>query len=354
VVRVRAAFTAGFVFIFLPAALPPVLAQPQSSRARVRQDDVLGTVAGRAITRSEVDQVWRSKDPATFFSFQQRRHEMTMHALREIMAEALLAREAERRGTTVDVLIATEVNARGRPVSDEAVRSEFERMKASLPYTSFDEARPMVESALTQRQAAEARAAFVEALLEQARDLIEIYEEPPRQDVLVDGSDPAAGAPGAPLTLVVFSDFQCPYCRQLEPTLAALQARFGDQLRLVWKDFPLPIHPESRAAAAAARCAGEQGAFWRYRDELFRNQGDLSEPRLRMFAEALGLDERAFAACLRSNRFDAIIEAKLDEGRALGVTSTPTMFINGVVVTGAVPQSRLEQLMRDELRLLGK
>ena len=348
--RARAAFTV----MFLLAVVSTPARTQSPSREPARHDDVLATVAGRSITRPEVDQLWRSKDPATFFSFQQQRHEMTMHGLREIIAETLLQREAAQRGTTVDAVIHTEVSARVKPVSEEAVRAEFERMKGTFTSVSLEEARPMIVGALSQRLATEARAAFIDALLERSHDVIEIYENAPRQAVRVDDSDPAAGPADAPLTLVLFSDFQCPYCQQLEPTLAAVQARFRDQLRLVWKDFPLPMHRDSRGAARAARCAGEQGAFWRYRDELFKNQSDLSEQRLGAFARTLGLDERAFAACLRSSRFDSIIDAKLGEGRELGVTSTPTLFINGAVVTGVVPLSRLEQLIRDELRSLAQ
>jgi protein-disulfide isomerase len=326
---------------------------PQSSPPETaRQEDILARVIGRVITRSEVDSMWRSKDPGTFFRFRQQQHEMTMHVLREIIAETLLQHEAKRRETTVEALLAGEVSRRVTPASEELIRKEFERMQGTFPFVSLEEARPMVMSSVNQRQAADARAAFIDGLLEQSQDLVAIYEKAPRQAVHVADSDPAAGPADAPLTLVLFSDFQCPYCQQLEPILATLQARFRDRLRLVWKDFPLPIHRDSRAAAKAARCAGEQGAFWRYRDELFKNQNDLGEQRLRTFASNLALDERAFADCLRSTRFDAVIEANLREGRELGVTSTPTMFINGVVSNGVVPLSRLESLLGEELRSL--
>jgi protein-disulfide isomerase len=296
--------------------------------------------------------LWRSKDPATYFSFERQRHEMTMHALQEMIAQTLLEREASRRGTTAENLIAAEVKARTTAVSEEGLKKEFERMKESFPYASFEEARPMVVSSLNQRQAAEARLAFVNELLEQSSDVIETFERAPRQVVDVNDSDPVAGPADAPITMVLFSDFQCPYCQRLEPILATLQERFRGQLRLVWKDFPLPIHRDARAASEAARCAGEQGAFWSYRDRLFENQSDLGELQFRTLAATIGLDERRFADCLASNRFDAFIEATIAEGRRLGVNSTPTMFINGAAVTGAVPLSRLESLLREELRSL--
>ena len=324
-------------------------AQPGSS-GPLRPDDVLAVAAGRAITRSEVDALWRSKDPATYFSFERQRHEMTMHALREIIAETLLQREAKRRGTSIDALIAAEVNARTKAGSEESIRKEFERMKESFPHASFEEARPMVVSALKQRQAAEARLAFVNELLDRSEDVIETYEKAPRQVVHVDAIDPASGPADAPVTIVLFSDFQCPYCQQLEPILAAAHDRFRGQLRLVWKDFPLPIHQDARAAAKAARCASEQEAFWHYRDLLFKNQSDLGEQNLRRLASSLGLDGRAFGDCLSSNRFEAVIDGTIAEGRKLGVNSTPTMFINGAAVAGAVPLSRLESLLREELK----
>ena len=324
------------------------------SSGPLRTDDVLAVAAGRAITRSEVDALWRSKDPATYFSFERQRHEMTMHALREIIAETLLQHEAKRRGTSIDALIATEVNARTKAASEESIRKEFERMRESFPHASFEEARPMVVSALNQRQAAEARLAFVNELLDRSKDVIETYDKVPRQVVDVDGTDPASGPADAPVTIVLFSDFQCPYCQQLEPILAAAQDRFRGQLRLVWKDFPLPIHQDARSAAKAARCAYEQDAFWQYRDLLFKHQSDLGEQNLRRLASSLGLDGPAFGDCLSSNRFDTVIDGTMAEGRKLGVNSTPTMFINGAAVTGAVTLSRLESLLREELKWLDR
>jgi protein-disulfide isomerase len=316
-----------------------------------RESEVVGAVAGQPITRADAEAVWRSKDPGTFFSFQRQRYEMTMHAMQEIVAEKLLQHEATRRGTTVDGLIATEVAARSKPIPDEAVAKEFERMKTAFPFASLAEARPMVLSSMTQRQASEARLAFVNDLLAESSGLVETFDKGPRQVVPIDADDPSSGPEDAPLTLVVFSDFECPYCQQAEPVLASLQHTFSGQLRLVWKDFPLPIHQNARAAAVAARCADDQAAFWKYRDELFGNQANLSREQFRRLAASLGLDGDAFDACLASDRFEAVIDAKVDEGRALGVNSTPTMFINGTAVTGAVPLARLESMLREELQL---
>ena len=343
--RARAAFA-----LTLSLSVSTAAAAQTATCALPEQNQIIGTVAGQPITRCEVEAVWRSKDPATYFSFERQRHEMTMHAMQEVVAERLLQREAERRGTTVEGLMAAEVSARVKPVSDEAITAEFERMKGSFPYASLVEARPMVLSSLSQRQATDARASYVGELLARSSALIETIEKGPRQTVAIDDDDPTAGPIDAPVTVVLFSDFECPYCRQAEPVLAELQETFRGQLRLVWKDFPLPIHQNARAAAKAARCADEQGAFWKYRDELFKNQNDLGEQRLRGIANALALDDRAFSQCLASNRFEAVIDGKIEEGRLLGVTSTPTIFVNGAAVTGAVPAARLEALIRDELK----
>jgi hypothetical protein len=157
------------------------------------QPDVVASVAGRSITRAEVDDVWRAKDPSTYFRFLQQRHEITMHVVREILADSLLQREAGMRGTTVEALVAAEVVRRVTPPSEAVLKTEFERMQGAFPSLSFAEARPIVERAVGQQRAADARAAFIDGLFERSRDLIVIYDKAPRQAVAVGGSDPVAG-----------------------------------------------------------------------------------------------------------------------------------------------------------------
>jgi len=143
------------------------------------------------------------------------------------------------------------------------------------------------------------------------------------------GNSPIRGNPNAPVTIVEFSDFQCPYCAGLEPTLKQVLKAYPDDVRLVYKDFPLSRHRQAKNAARAAHAAGEQGKYWEMHDLIFENNTKLSEDMFRKLAERLNLDINRFMADYRSNRYDRQIQNDINLGKSIGVTGTPTLFING-------------------------
>ncbi|HXF50383.1 MAG TPA: thioredoxin domain-containing protein [Dehalococcoidia bacterium] len=169
-------------------------------------------------------------------------------------------------------------------------------------------------------------------------------------DVSVD-DDPARGPEDAAVTIIEFSDFQCPYCgRFFQQTLPQLMAQYGDRIRFVYRDFPLDqIHPNARNAAIAAECADDQGRFWEYHDVLFSNQQALGVADLKRYAEQLGLDVAAFSACLDSQKYNDEVNADLRDGLQAGVTGTPTFFINGRRVVGAQPLQTFQTLIDQAL-----
>jgi protein-disulfide isomerase len=165
------------------------------------------------------------------------------------------------------------------------------------------------------------------------------------------GGAPSRGARDAPITLVVFSDFQCPFCGRIEPTLAGLEQAYPGKLRVVWKNFPLEFHGHARLAAAAALAAHGQGKFWAMHDKLFAHQQELERPSLEAYAGELGLDPGRFKAALDSEL--ATVDADTKLGASLGVTGTPTVFVNGRRVTGAQPIAVFKTLIDEELRKRG-
>ncbi|MBS3117747.1 DsbA family protein [Candidatus Woesearchaeota archaeon] len=161
------------------------------------------------------------------------------------------------------------------------------------------------------------------------------------------------GDKDAPVTLVEFSDFQCPFCgRFFEQTLPLIEERYikTGKVRFVYKDFPLEsIHPQALPAASAARCAGEQGKFWDYHDLIFNNQALLSDTNYKQWAEQLGLDMDDFSSCYDSGKYVNDIRADLQEGSRAGVQGTPGFLINGQLVSGAQPFANFEQVIEAEL-----
>jgi protein-disulfide isomerase len=165
------------------------------------------------------------------------------------------------------------------------------------------------------------------------------------------GSAPARGPADAPVTVVLFSDFQCPYCKKVEPTLEALQQEYPGKVRVVWKNFPLDMHPSARLAAAAALAAHAQGKFWAMHDRMLENQTALDRASLEGYARAVGLDAARFQVAL--DRTAAAVEADVKQGMSLGVTGTPTVFVNGRRVVGAHPLATFKALIDQELARAG-
>ncbi len=161
------------------------------------------------------------------------------------------------------------------------------------------------------------------------------------------------GPKNAPVTLVVFSDFQCPFCSRVVPTLHDLEKQYGNKLKIAFKHQPLPFHPNARPAAAASMAANEQGKFWEMHDKLFANQGALDRQSLEKYAQEVGLDMGKFKAAMDGNKYDALITKDSNEGTAVGANGTPTFFINGRQLVGAQPIDQFKAIIDDELKKKG-
>ncbi len=172
---------------------------------------------------------------------------------------------------------------------------------------------------------------------------------PKRVTVSTDGY-PSIGPSNAPVTIVEFSDYQCPYCQVwYQQVYQQLMASYPNKLRFVYRDLPLPMHPEAIPAAEAADCAGEQGAYWKYHDALFDQQYGLNRTAYEHYATDLGLDIKSFTACLDSNRYLSKIQANANDAASVGLNSTPSFVINGRILIGALPLSDFKTVVDEEL-----
>ena len=165
----------------------------------------------------------------------------------------------------------------------------------------------------------------------------------------IPADDPARGPRNARVTVIEFGDFQCPFCRGAEDTLKAIRSKYGDQVRLVYMDFPLRFHIHAMLAASAARCAGEQGKLWQYREALFADRVNLRLNDLKATAQQLGLDTAQFEACLQNGRYYGSIKRDIAAGHYLGVAGIPTFFINGRQVAGSQKLESFEKLIDRQL-----
>jgi len=164
------------------------------------------------------------------------------------------------------------------------------------------------------------------------------------------GDAPVKGPASAPVTVVAFSDFQCPFCSRAVPTIHQLETEYGGKVKIVFKQFPLPFHDKAHLAAEAALAAHEQGKFWQMHDKLFANQQALDRPSLEKYAQEIGLNMNRFTAALDSGKFKDKVDSDAKEGAAVGATGTPTFFINGTRLVGAQPADKFKELIDAELK----
>src|SRR5260221_12388288 len=163
------------------------------------------------------------------------------------------------------------------------------------------------------------------------------------------GSSESKGPKSAALDVVIFSDFQCPFCSRVEPTLKQMEKEYAGKERFTWKNYPLPFHNNAMPAAHAALAAGAQGKFWEMHDKLFANQTALDRPSLEKYAQELGLNMAKFKADLDATKYKDVIDAEQKAGTAVGVTGTTAVFINGRKISGAYPWDTFKKIADAEL-----
>lgn len=304
--------------------------------------EVLATVDGEEITRNEVE----ANAGAQLVQLRSQIFDLTEQALTQTIDQKVLDLEAGKRGLERDELIAAVVDS-NPPVATEAqIDSIYEEFRDRIDQPK-DFIAPQIEAFLLNR-ARQARFDSLVSALREEYDVVSILE-PPRFEVAAEG--PAKGPETAPVTIVEFSDFECPFCKRIYPTLNQVMDDYEGRVRLVFRQFPLhALHPNAQKAAEASLCANEQGHFWELHDSIFEGPGGLDIASLKTRAAELGLDEDAFGSCLDSGQFADQVAADVTAGRALGVSGTPALFINGRYLSGAQPFEVIARVIDDELQ----
>ena len=320
-----------------------------SSQAQQAGQDVAARVGDRTITVKELDERWTKEDAGAKAQAEQAIFDGRKAALDAIIADMLVDQAAKAKNVTPDAFVKAEIAKRVKPVTDTDVRNFYVQNSDRMQGRTFEQMSPAIQQYLGDRQQEQAKADLI-AELRKAGPPIHVVMDAPRATVVVNPDDPSQGKADAPVTVVEYSDFQCPFCLRVMPTLKELRAKYGDKMRLVWKDFPLTqIHPQAFVAAQAGNCAREQGKFWEYHDQLFANQAALQPEFLKKYAAAIGLDTEKFNACLDTSKYEARVQNSLGIGTKLGINSTPTVYVNGRMVNGAQPIEVFTQIIDEEL-----
>ena len=300
--------------------------------------EVVAEIGGKKITRAQFEQ----QQSAELLTARYKFYEAEKKALDELIDNELLKQQAEREHVSVDELLQRHVTSTVKEPSDDQLRLFYEMSQSQQPYEAV---RDQIVEGLRKIRTAKARADYLKTLREQDSTMVELA--PPRMDVHV-GDAPIRGSKNAPVTLIEFADYQCPYCQKVAPDLKRLESEFSGKVAFACKDFPLPIHNNAPKAAEAARCAGKQGKFWEYHDMLFQKK-ELDKGQLEQYAGDLKLDQARFNTCLDSGEEAAAVQKDVDEGLALGISQTPCFFVNGHFFTGAIPYPTLRDLVQQQV-----
>ena len=306
-------------------------------------DHVVARVGARAITAAELEAAAARR----LIEVKTREHDLKRQALEDLVERELLRQEAARRGISVEALVAAEVDAKASPAGEWDVTAHLSAHQAEFEGKSEAQARDQAARRVREERRAQRRFGFLAEL--RARIPSSIVLPPPRVAVDVAGF-PSRGPADAPVTIVEFSEFQCPFCRRVLPTLRAVEERYRGRLRLVFRHFPLARHKDAPKAAEAAECARDQGRFWEMHDRLFENAERLGVADLKQHARAIGADGPAFDGCLDSGRHEGRWRRDLADAESYGASGTPMFFVNGRLVSGAQPLAVFVRVIEEELK----
>jgi len=320
------------LLILLMAA--PVLGQTPET--------VLARVNDKEITQKQVD----DSIAAQLYPLQQQLYAIRKAALENLVTRKILESEAAARGVPVEELRKQLTQGEIR-VTDAQVEDAYKQNASFFASMSSDEARERLRLDLENQARMKNYRAGLEAL--RKKWIVSIDFSPPVfVSDLDDGISPARGLANARLTIVEFSDFECPFCKQVQSTLKQIVDGYGRDVRLVFKHLPLEGHRNSFPAARAAYCAAEQDRFWQFHDALFSAQ-DLSPPALERIASDLGLASERFKRCLNSEQSRAAIVKDLEAAKLFRIDSTPSFIVNGKLIKGALSFADFRKIIEQEL-----
>lgn len=286
---------------------------------------------------------------AQLAKLQEQIYNLKRQKLEELINATLLTREAKKRGLSVPALLDTEVTSKVSLVTEQEVEAFYESNKTRIQGDPTS-ARQQIRIQLQNQRIATEKQEYFQLLRSKAKVAVHLKPPPVHRVDVSTGGAPFKGPANAPVTIVKFEDFHCPFCKSAQATLAQVLSKYDKKVKLVHRDFPIDgIHPGARKAHEAGRCAYEQGKFWQYHDLLYANAPKAELQDLTSYAKQVGLDAPAFEQCLSSGKYRPVVQKDVEEGNRVGVTGTPAFFINGRLLSGAQPLESFTSIIDDEI-----
>ncbi len=317
-----------------------------SKPAHPPEKSALAEVNGKAVTPEEVE----SALGAQLAQLEEQIYQLKRQRLESIIADRLLALESARRGVTTQALLEVEITSKAARVTDQDVEKFYQANKAQIGGVLDPNLRARITSFLQNQRLETRREEFLQTLRSQSKVIINLPPPQFRLKASIEGA-PFRGGVRAPVTIIEFSDFHCPYCSKAQEALSQVVARYGERVKLVYRHLPIDqLHPQARRAAEAAACANDQNKFWAYHDLLYTAGADASPSKLKAMAQTAGLDIQAFDQCMSSGKHQQTVQKDVEEASRLGIGGTPSFIINGRWLSGSQPLEAFVRVIEEELR----
>ena len=349
--------------------------QSQPTSSSVGSGDVLVTINGTPLTRKDLNDGMDTRNRMRLYQAENQYYRSLQGVLDGAVQDRLLEMEAKKHGISKEELLKREVEEKIPKVSDAEVNKMYKERETQIKQIfkqryknqkmpSEAEIKESLKGQLAARKKGERSQTYLAKL--QSKYKVEYHmaqPEPPRVEVGTGPNPKMMGSKDAKVTIIAFSDFECPYCMRAVPTIHEIEKEYGNEVQIVFRDFPLSFHATAQKQAEAASCAHDQGKFWPYHDKLFtqeaqqkikssskQNQGKGLETALTAMATEIGLDGGKFSQCLSSGEKAQRVQADLQAGQEAGINSTPSFVVNGRLVAGAQPFSEFKKIIDEELK----
>ena len=341
----RSIAPAALAAFLLACACSKQASTASSTSGPTAPDRVVATFNGGKVTAGELEKEARPQ----LAELENKMFQTRRQVLEQMAMERIVKAEAAKANLSDQDYIRKRIDeAPVQPPTEAQERQFYERLKSGgqiPPDATFESLKDRIAQALVNQQRQTQMQKVVQELQKQANLKIDLPQ--PRVQVAAEG--PARGPKDAPVTIVEFSDFECPYCGAAHDTVEQVMSTYAGKVRLVYRQFPLSFHPHAAKAAEASLCAADQGKFWEYHDVLFKNQKKLEPTDLKAHATEVGMDPQKFGQCLDSGDKKKAVDADQQAGLQAGVGGTPAFFINGIFLNGAQPIDEFKKIIDGEL-----
>lgn len=309
---------------------------------------VVASIGAQKVSAGEVEELAKDKLKKLNAEYLKQTYEARRQAIEEIVVKKMVGEEAKKANQKEEDYLRTQVEGAVKPPAEAEIKKFFDENQDKMRGTPYDQIKPRISEFLLNQKRQETAAKMIEDM-KKKNNVVILLKEPEEERVTVAAKGPSKGPADAKVTIVEFSDFQCPFCSKANETIQQVMKTYDGKVRLVFRDYPLPFHDKAQKAAEAGLCANAQGKFWALHDHMFKNQGALDVAELKKAAKANGLDSGKFDACLDGGEFAKDVAANMNDGQAVGVSGTPAFFINGRMLSGAQPFEKFKAVIDSEL-----